>query len=289
MLLVALTCIAAGTWQITRFDGKVSANGALRHNAHATAVPVADVLPLTTSATEPGSREVRFRTIIASGEFDATHQVLVRNRSVYTGSGDDSDSSTGFYVLTPLRTSAGQLLVVRGFIPASTVSSLAPIAPAPPSGQVTVRARAQAPETNNDKASLLPAGQVDSINPIEQAQRLASPVYNGYVELIAGQPGTDHLTAIASPDLSNPAGGAVEPQHFAYIIQWYLFAGLALAAPFVMARSENRHEGHGEVDIDEITPLAPAESAAPADVPAEPTSAERRAAKLADRYGRAVR
>jgi len=95
-------------------------------------------------------------------------------------------------------------------------------------------------------------------------------VYAGYVQLEKGSPGTSGLTTIPPPALSNPAGGAVEPQHFAYIIQWYLFAALALAAPFAMARSETRQKVTSEID-DEPLPQSPEQA---------------RAAKMADRYGR---
>ena len=113
-------------------------------------------------------------------------------------------------------------------------------------------------------------------NPAAYAARSGTTVYDGYVQLEKGSPGTSGLTTIPPPDLSNPAGGAVEPQHFAYIVQWYLFAALALAAPFAMMRAERRERG--------------ADEAAEPDAPApEPTDEERRAAKLADRYGRPVR
>jgi hypothetical protein len=42
--------------------------------------------------------------------------------------------------------------------------------------------------------------------------------------------------------MSNPAGGAEEPQHAAYVVQWYLFAALALAMPFVLAAAERRRD-----------------------------------------------
>ena len=78
-----------------------------------------------------------------------------------------------------------------------------------------------------------------------------------------------------APDLSNPAGGALEPQHFAYVIQWYLFAILALAAPFVMARAETRDRPTGEIDAEPVFQTA-----------AAPSRTDLRAATLADRYGR---
>jgi hypothetical protein len=108
-------------------------------------------------------------------------------------------------------------------------------------------------------------------------------VFDGYAESLPRQPGTSGLTAIPAPDLSNPAGGAVEPQHLAYIIQWYLFALLALAAPIAIVRAETRHVDERDFDERDVD-VRPAPVVEP-----EPRTAEQeRAAKLADRYGRAV-
>jgi cytochrome oxidase assembly protein ShyY1 len=142
-----------------------------------------------------------------------------------------------------------------------------------------VTARVQPAETRNDQAANLRNNQVESINPPEQAARLGVPVFDGYAELLDGQPGTAGMIAMPSPDLSNPAGGAIEPQHVAYIIQWYLFALLALAAPIAMVRAETRHPETRDLDEVADQPVTP-------DTP--PTAEQARAAKLADRYGRAV-
>ena len=79
--------------------------------------------------------------------------------------------------------------MVRGFISA-TASSARVTAPPPPSGTLTITGRVMPAETTSDKAAQLPAGQIDSINASEQASRLGSRLYDGYVELSAGQPGT---------------------------------------------------------------------------------------------------
>ena len=73
---------------------------------------------------------------------------------------------------------------------------------------------------------------------------------NAYLTLSGRQAGNAGLTVLPAPDLSNPAGGAVEPQHLAYIVQWYLFALLALAAPFAVARSEVREARRTYLGID---------------------------------------
>ena len=66
MVLVALTCVALGTWQIVRFDEKVHANDELSANAHDAAVAVGKVLPKV-GAPAPATDRIRFRTITATG------------------------------------------------------------------------------------------------------------------------------------------------------------------------------------------------------------------------------
>lgn len=226
MLVIASLCVLAGTWQISRFEAKRAANGDLRANAATSPRPVATVLPLI--GQPPANTDaVEFRPVVATGRYDQAAQVLVRKRQV--------NSANGYFVLTPLRTPGATILVVRGFI--TDVGK--PVAPAP-SGPVTVRGRAFPPETGPDNYGQLHNGQVETINPSQAATRLRTPVYDGYLQLDGGQPGTAGLTAIPGPDLSNPAGGAVEPQHLAYIGQWYLFAALALAAPLVIIRTDRK-------------------------------------------------
>jgi cytochrome oxidase assembly protein ShyY1 len=271
MAVVALVCIAAGTWQIARFEQKRSENQHLRANARDPAVAVASLLPVVGAGSAPSRSRLEFRTVTATGRFDPAGQVLVRNRTV----GD----ANGFLVVTPLRTAGAVLLVARGFLPQPD-SGATPTAPPPPAGTVTITARAHSPESRHDQAALLNDSQVESINPGDQARRLGVPVYNGYAELEAKQPGTKGLTVLPGPDLSNPAGGALEPQHFAYVIQWYLFAALAVAAPFAMARAETKAGRKPRIDFDAASDPAPDTSAR--------SDEERRAAKLADRYGRPV-
>ena len=280
MLVVALGCIGAGTWQIVRFEQKVHANDEITANAHSSATPIGTVLPLI---GQPGPSEdaVRYRTITATGRYEPQGQGLVRLRSV--------GGHIGFYVLTPLRTKTATLLVVRGFVAQQPDGNPPTAIAAAPTGTVRIQARAEPGESQNDLPSGIPPGQLRSINPAAQAARSGTPTYNGYVQLLPKQPGTQGLTVLPPPNLSNPAGGAVEPQHFAYIIQWYIFAMLAIAAPFAMVRADRRERDRTEPVTDE-EPSAPA-AQAPTPVPMptrELSPEERRAAKLADRYGRAV-
>ena len=305
MVLVALICVAAGTWQVSRYDGKHLANDDLRRNAADTVTPVAGVLPLVGSGRTPDADSVEFRAVTATGTYDTAQQVLVRLQQV--------DDRNGYTVVTPLRTDAGPvLLVARGFV-ADDTATLSPAAvPAPPAGPVAITARTQASDTGDDKFAALGNGQVETVNASSTAARLGTEVYAGYVELDADQPGTAGLTALPAPDLSNPAGGAFEWQHLAYIVQWYLFALLALAAPFVMVRvDQNRARDDAatvEAHLAAIGPAGTGRSAAltsgdssgaelvhrsdgavvvaPGDAEAYDDHVKATSARLAERYGR---
>lgn len=229
MLLVAVICTAAGTWQVYRLFFKIDVNHELRANDRAPVAPIASVLPHV-GDRDPGHHATNLRRATATGQYDAARQFLVRGQQV--------EDAIGYLVLTPFTTSDATLLVVRGFIESESGGKAAPPVPAPPSGTLTITVRVMVGSTQSDHPSDLPADQVRNINPSEQARRLGVPLYNGYGTALSGQPGTAGLTQIPNPSLSNPAGGAVEPQHLAYVIQWFLFAALALSAPVVMARND---------------------------------------------------
>jgi len=235
MVVLALVCGAAGTWQIFRFEQKHTANDHLRSDAHDRASPVTAALGPAAAPTSNGQAQ-KYRVITAAGSFLPTHQTLLRGQST-------DGSNIGYYVLTPLRTADGVLLVARGFIVQNNAAAANPPVPAAPAGPVSISARLEPATTARDKFGQLPGSQVDTVNAAEQSARIGAPVWNAYAELLPGQPAGSGLQAIPAPDLSNPAGGAEEPQHLAYVVQWYLFALLALAAPFVMARAELRREG----------------------------------------------
>ncbi|MDQ2838955.1 MAG: SURF1 family protein [Actinomycetota bacterium] len=233
MLVLATICGIAGTWQIYRFEQKHSANHHLRADDRDTPVSITAALGPAAAPTSDGQAN-KFRHITATGTYLPARQSLLRGQTI--------DNDVGYLVITPLKTPDGVLLVARGFIAQTGAAETSPTVPAAPSGQVTVTARLQPADHKADRFGKLPGIQVDGIDPAAQASRIGAPVWNGYAELLTGEPGTASLKVIPSPDLSNPAGGAEEPQHAAYVVQWYLFGILALAAPFILAAAERRRD-----------------------------------------------
>ncbi len=309
MLVLALGCVGAGTFELHRFHEKRHDNGVLRSNAHSAPVPLTTgLVPLTGRGDAPGALAIRYCTVTVRGTFEAAGQQYLDDQS--------QGGRRGFLVLTPLRTAAGIVLVGRGFVAATADETRPAAIPGPPSGPVTLQGRLQTVSNGTDHAGQLPREEITAVNPSRQAARLGAPVFQTYLTSLRGQPGTAGLNALPAPDLSNPTGGAGELQLLSYVIQWYVFAVLALLAPFVFARADAKEArkrflglDDDDVEFDLAARAASSDAARPA-LPgggADPgpdlspmvrqraelarAGAEaqwQRAERLADRYGRSL-
>jgi cytochrome oxidase assembly protein ShyY1 len=273
VLVIAFICVALGTWQIFRFDEKRAANQELRNNNKNRTTEIAAALGPASAPTGTGKTD-EYRHVTATGHYLNAHETLVRGQSV--------GEEVGYLVLTPFQTDGGVLLVARGFISQTQAAAVTPTPPAAPTGTVSITARLEPAGIKPDRLGALPDNQVLSVNPANQSARLRLPVWNAYAELLPAQPGDAGLTVIPDPDLSNPAGGAEPPQHAAYVVQWYLFAGLALAMPFVLAAAERRRE---EEDAEEARLAAGDSNPSAPQAATKPTTNTRKArrADLDDR------
>lgn len=227
-LVLGGVCAAAGVWQWHRFDWKRSTNAELRHATVLPPVPVDELL----APGRPVEESTELRTVVATGEYGASAQVLVRRREV--------NGKAGFLVLAPLRTGSGTTLVVsRGFIAATQAALDTPPVPDPPAGVVRVTARVYPTETGG-LGSGLPDRQVSNVDVAALGDRWGTRTYGGFAELISSDPADTGLTPLPPPDLGNPAGGAVTGQHLAYVVQWFLFSAFALAGPVVLLALDRR-------------------------------------------------
>src|SRR5690242_16560084 len=123
MVLLALVCSAAGTWQIFRFEQKHRANHQLRSDAHDKPTEISQALGPAKQPTSNGQAQ-KFRTVTATGTYLAAEQTLLRGQS--------QDNDIGYLVITPLRTDNGVLLIARGFITQDNAADVTPKVPAPP-------------------------------------------------------------------------------------------------------------------------------------------------------------
>lgn len=299
-LFVALICAGMGTFEIHRYQDKRHDNHVLRANAHAPATALTTALvPLTGAGRAPSANAIRYRHVTVGGTYVAAGQQYVANQT--------QGGRQGFYVLTPLRTGAATLLVVRGFVAATNDETRPAVVAPPPRGEVQLSGWLETARTTSDRLGQLGHREIMSINAGQQAARSRTPVYQAYLTLAARQPGTAGLHAVPAPGLGNPTGGAAEWQLLSYVVQWYAFGVLALLLPFFVSRSEVRDArrrflgidvGAAQFDARDVPPPALAGAAAGAELVARDRAelAHRahvalrvdKAERLADRYGRSL-
>jgi surfeit locus 1 family protein len=204
-VVVVTIGVLAGNWQRDRLAQKV----ALADQVAA----VAKMPPAAFPRDVESWTAWRFRTVEATGRYDAARQILLDNR-VHAG-------RVGYHVVTPLRMADGRnLLVNRGFVAAGPTRAMLPDVP-PPDGDVTVRGRVNMP------ARFLELGEPQkqrvvwqNLHPERYAQAMGIEVLPIVVEALGGPP--DGLVRDWPPP--NVDTGP----HRGYMLQWYAFAALAL-------------------------------------------------------------
>lgn len=175
------------------------------------------------------------RRVRARGEWDGEGQLLVPGR--------ERGGRPGVLVVTPLRTGAGLLPVVRGWVPA------AGDALPPPAGTVEVTGLLQRSEEEPSGAAVtgtLPAGQVPYVATVTLLSALpydADDLYDGFV-VLRGQspPDPDAPAQVAARETAAPGSGQ-RWRNLAYALQWWLFAGAAVVFWATVLRRESREPG----------------------------------------------
>ncbi|UXN70989.1 SURF1 family protein [Devosia neptuniae] len=142
-LLGALGFAALGVWQLERLAWKTALIAAVDERVHADPIDAGD--PAFWSSFNPDADEYRHASV--TGHFDNTRETLVQAVTAYGG---------GFWVLTPLVTQNGTVLVNRGFVPPDRRD---PATRDAPQGDVTITGLLRVSEPggaflrNNDPAS----------------------------------------------------------------------------------------------------------------------------------------
>ncbi|MFC7646625.1 SURF1 family protein [Streptosporangium lutulentum] len=227
VLLIIPSFVLLGRWQFGRYEERSGTSHQTSDNLAAAPVPVE-------SLTTPGGTvrvQDKYRTVTATGTFDAGAQLVVRRRI--------QDSQVGFYVLTPLTMANGVgVLVNRGWVKAGATPDASPEVPPPTPGEVTVTGRLRPTETEDSTGirnrAGLPKGQVLLINTETVGRGLPYKLLGGYVDLIEQSP---KATAAPAP-LPEPDIGEGGGLNLAYGVQWWLFIGIAIGGWIMLIRRE---------------------------------------------------
>ncbi|MFJ9415267.1 SURF1 family protein [Streptomyces sp. NPDC101227] len=225
-------CIFMGSWQLGRFEDRVDTHHRQEDRSSrakaAAARPLASLLPVDQITS---GRQARAR-----GRYDAAHQLLVPDRTL-----SDKGERRGFYVLTLLRTDAGQALpVVRGWLPgdANDKADRAKV-PAPPKGEVTVTGALQASENQGTDGvhadGGLPQGQLGMISAASLVNIVPYKVYDAWITL--GEAPAP-LRAVP-PTAAEGSGLDLKAfQNLGYTGEWFVFAGFVVFMWFRLFRRE---------------------------------------------------
>ena len=151
----------------------------------------------------------------------------------YRSSGD----TDGYEVVTPLRTATGAVLVDRGIVSLANGAQIPTVAPAPPTGEVTVVGHVRRDEQGKRSASTPVDGAARLISSEAFGATLPYPVVDGYIGLLTvDPPQTGGFTPVALPEIS-------DGPHFWYAVQWFMFAGIGVAGIVVFIRGDLRSDG----------------------------------------------
>lgn len=223
MLFVAVlgtVFVNLGEWQLRRLDER----------QHRNAITIANeanpVVGFNQVFSKPILEGDQWQRVEARGTFDAAHQFVVRYRS----NGDPS----GYEVVTPLQTADGWVLVDRGFVAVDKGTALPSVAPAPPTGVVTVVGHVRRNEQGRKGAVNPVDGQMRLINSDALQAVLPYPVRNGYIGLITVDPAQQGgFVPVQVPELS-------DGPHFWYAVQWFMFTGIGVLGIVVFIRGDLR-------------------------------------------------
>lgn len=210
-------------WQWQRLDERREFNELVEERRSEPTVGYSELVPVGAGEAGRPAPDVEWRAVSASGTYDAARPIVVVNRS--------QNGQAGANLVTPLVLDDGRVLLVnRGFLPLSALSS---DLPAPPTGEVQVAGRLRAGEVrrtgqiSTTPADDSPTGAVEvprlDIDELEDILGVdLEPVWLSVAGDAEGvtlsRPADDaSLSPVAEPELS-------EGPHLSYAVQWLIFS-----------------------------------------------------------------
>jgi cytochrome oxidase assembly protein ShyY1 len=218
-LALIVGCLWASQWQYHR--------GVARHdrNSQISSHIELPVVPLAAITDDPKSNE--WQRVSTTGHFDPERQILLRNHY--------SEGKYGFEILTEFTSRDGyQFWVDRGWVQAGATATERPDLPATPKGEVTIVGRVRL-DTSLPQGNFFAIPTGKSTGLISEANAQSSNSTEGiasdfYLDLLSGN--LPELT----PDVVAEVPELTDGPHFAYALQWIIFAGLVIYGRFLIRR-----------------------------------------------------
>jgi cytochrome oxidase assembly protein ShyY1 len=218
-LLLIAGCLWAAQWQFHRGVARHERNSQI--NSHID-LPIVDLHGVT---TDPVSHE--WQRVRVTGKFDAQRQILLRNHY--------NEGKYGFEALTAFTANDGRKFWVdRGWVQAGATATEQPDLPTTPLGEVSIVGRLRL-DTSLPQGNFfaIPTGKNSGL--ISEANAQSTNTARGiesafYLDLLEGN--LPELTPVVTAEVPELTDGP----HFAYALQWVIFAGLVLYGRFLIRR-----------------------------------------------------
>ena len=231
----AAVMVLLGNWQLHRYHERSAINDRIDAADTVTAVPLTSILTAPARASTAGpapGKDLAWTKVTVTGRYDPANEIQARARTV--------NGDVGFEIVTPLLLADGTaVLVDRGWIPPGQggLATSAPVVPPAPTGPVTVVGQIHLSESRPTPIEQRD-GRLDTrrISVPQLAAKLPFPVYGAYVLL------TDQTPANATTFEQIPIDHEDAWQNAGYVVQWWLFALMALFAYGWQARKEAHPE-----------------------------------------------
>jgi cytochrome oxidase assembly protein ShyY1 len=217
-LLLIIGCLWASQWQYHRGVDRHQRNNLIEAQTTLSAVSV------EVAAQSPVAHE--WREVKALGIFNPAQQILLRNRYF--------EGKYGFEVLTAFNTTNGEKFWVdRGWVQAGATALEQPELPKLPIGEVEINGRLRLdtslPQGNFFALPSKGSGLISEAN--ARSTNLKSGIDSEfYLDLLNGS--SPELTPEVPAQLPELSDGP----HFAYALQWVLFAGLVIYGRYLIRR-----------------------------------------------------
>lgn len=230
-----LVFVALGTWQVYRLQWKLDLIAKVDARVHAAAVaaPGRDQWPQISAERD------EYRRVSLSGRYLYSKTTAVQA---------STDLGSGAWLLTPLQTADGQLVLInRGFVAVSPVklTELA-LADAAAGQSVQVTGLMRMSEQGGGFLRHNDAAQnrwySRDVGAIAQARGLPAADVAPY--FIDADQASAQANAASAPDAQKPVGGltviAFHNSHLVYALTWYALALMSLGAGYWVIRDERR-------------------------------------------------
>jgi surfeit locus 1 family protein len=208
-------CFIAAEWQYNR--------GVDRHARNAIILKHIALAPVALDSVKDSPPAAEWQTVTTQGVFDATQQILLKNRY--------SEGFYGFEVLTLFTTPNNERFWVdRGWVKAGATAAIAPTITPPPTNEVSITGRLRL-DSSLPRGSFfaLPANGEGLISKLDAQSQLDTKDY--YIDLLSGSESS--LTPKVAAQLPELSDGP----HMAYALQWLFFAGLIIYGRILIRRT----------------------------------------------------